>query len=297
MGNRFEITVVAGSIYDALSHIDDAVNEIRRIEKLLTTFNDSSQTNLVNRNAGIQPVQVDKEVFDLILRSKKISELTQGAFDITYGSVDTRFWNFDQTMKSLPDPEVARQRVRLINFKNVILDESDTTVYLKEQGMRIGFGGIGKGYGADRAKWILMKRGVLSGVVNAAGDLTAWGMHTNGQPWTIGIADPNAARSAFSFLEISNTSVATSGNYEKFVVIDGKKYSHTINPKTGMPVTGIKSVTIISPSAEFSDAMATPVMIMGIDVGLDLVNQVKDMACIIVDDKDQVHTSKNIRLK
>jgi thiamine biosynthesis lipoprotein len=91
--------------------------------------------------------------------------------------------------------------------------------------------------------------------------------------------------------------VATSGNYEKFVVIDGKKYSHTINPKTGMPVTGIKSVTIISPSAEFSDAMATPVMIMGIDVGLDLVNQVKDMACIIVDDKDQVHTSKNIRLK
>jgi thiamine biosynthesis lipoprotein len=297
MGNRFEITVVAGSIYDALSHIDDAVNEIRRIEKLLTTFNDSSQTNLVNRNAGIQPVQVYKEVFDLILRSKKISELTQGAFDITYGSVDTRFWNFDQTMKSLPDPEVARQRVRLINFKNVILDESDTTVYLKEQGMRIGFGGIGKGYGADRAKWILMKRGVLSGVVNAAGDLTAWGMHTNGQPWTIGIADPNAARSAFSFLEISNTSVATSGNYEKFVVIDGKKYSHTINPKTGMPVTGIKSVTIISPSAEFSDAMATPVMIMGIDVGLDLVNQVKDMACIIVDDKDQVHTSKNIRLK
>jgi thiamine biosynthesis lipoprotein len=187
--------------------------------------------------------------------------------------------------------------VRLINFKNVILDESDTTVYLKEQGMRIGFGGIGKGYGADRAKWILMKRGVLSGVVNAAGDLTAWGMHTNGQPWTIGIADPNAARSAFSFLEISNTSVATSGNYEKFVVIDGKKYSHTINPKTGMPVTGIKSVTIIPPSAEFSDAMATPVMIMGIDVGLDLVNQVKDMACIIVDDKDQVHTSKNIRLK
>jgi thiamine biosynthesis lipoprotein len=211
--------------------------------------------------------------------------------------VDTRFWNFDQTMKSLPDPEVARQRVRLINYKNVILDESNTTVYLKEQGMRIGFGGIGKGYGADRAKWILMKRGVLSGVVNAAGDLTAWGMHTNGQPWTIGIADPNAARSAFSFLEISNTSVATSGNYEKFVVIDGKKYSHTINPKTGMPVTGIKSVTIISPSAEFSDAMATPVMIMGIDVGLDLVNQVKDMACIIVDDKDHVHTSKNIRLK
>jgi len=297
MGNRFEITVVSDNAQNAEGSIDAAVSEIRRIETLLTTFNDSSQTNIINKNAGIQPVQVDKEVFELILRSIKISELTQGAFDITYGSVDKRFWNFDQEMTSLPDPKEARERVRLINYRNVILDESNTSVYLSEAGMRIGFGGIGKGYAADRAKMILLKSGIESGVVNAAGDLTTWGLHPNGHKWTIGIADPNVARSAFSFLEITNMSVATSGNYEKFVMIDGKKYSHTIDPKTGMPVTGIKSVSVISPSAELSDAMATPIMIMGIRVGIDLVNQVKGLACIVIDDEDHIYTSKNIQLK
>jgi len=261
---------------------------------LLTTFSESSQTNLINRNAGIRPVKVDLEVLELIARSKKISELTQGAFDISYGSVDKRFWNFDQHMDSLPDPVEAKKQVQLINYKNIELDEAGQTVFLKEKGMRIGFGGIGKGYAADRAKGVLLEKGVQSGIVNAAGDLTAWGNQPNGHPWTIGIADPNALREAFSYLEVSNLSIATSGNYEKYVMIGGKKYSHTINPKTGMPVNGIKSVTILSPSAEFSDAMATPVMVMGTKVGLNMINQIKGVGCIIVDDDDIVHTSKNI---
>jgi thiamine biosynthesis lipoprotein len=294
MGNRFEISVVSRNEISASAHIDEAVNEIQRIEKLLTTFSESSQTNLINRNAGIRPVKVDLEVLELIARSKKISELTQGAFDISYGSVDKRFWNFDQHMDSLPDPVEAKKQVRLINYKNIELDEAGRTVFLKEKGMRIGFGGIGKGYAADRAKGVLLEKGVQSGIVNAAGDLTAWGNQPNGHPWTIGIADPNALREAFSYLEVSNLSIATSGNYEKYVMIGGKKYSHTINPKTGMPVNGIKSVTILSPSAEFSDAMATPVMVMGTKVGLNMINQIKGVGCIIVDDDDIVHTSKNI---
>jgi Membrane-associated lipoprotein involved in thiamine biosynthesis len=117
--------------------IDDAVEEIKRIEKLFTTFDESSQTNLINRNAGIAPVKVDKEVYDLIERSKKISTLTQGAFDITYGSIDKRLWNFDKTMTSLPDPQTAKQLVRLINYRNVILDEKNCSVFLKEKGMRL----------------------------------------------------------------------------------------------------------------------------------------------------------------
>jgi len=241
-------------------------------------------------------VQVDNEVFELIRRSKKISGITQGAFDITYGSIDKRLWNFDKNMTALPDPGVAKQRVRLINYKNIILDEKNSTVFLREKGMRIGFGGIGKGYAAECAKALLQKKGIKSGIVNAAGDLTAWGYQPDGKPWTIGIADPNASREIFSHMNITNTSVATSGNYEKFVVIDGKKYSHTIDPKTGLPVTGIKSVTIICSNAEIADAMATPVMIMGIKAGIDMVNQVKGLACIIIDENDQIHTSKNIHL-
>jgi thiamine biosynthesis lipoprotein len=297
MGNRFEISVVADDELWANECIADAVNEIRRIEKLFTTFDESSQTNLINRNAGIAPVKVDKEVFELIKRSKRISDITQGAFDITYGSIDKRLWNFDKTMTSLPDPHTAKQLVRLINYRNVILDQNNCTVFLKEKGMRIGFGGIGKGYAAEKAKSLLQQKGIESGIVNAAGDLTAWGYQPNGKPWTIGIADPNASRHAFSFLDITNTSIATSGNYEKFIQIDGKKYSHTIDPKTGLPVRGIKSVTVISPNAEIADAMATPVMIMGIEVGLNMINQIKGIACIIIDDNDTIHTSKNIHLK
>ncbi len=297
MGNRFEISVVTDDEEWANARIDEAVSEIKRIEKLLTTFDENSQTNLINQQAGIEAVKVDREVFNIIQRSLRISQLTQGAFDITYGSIDKKLWNFDQNMKSLPDPNTAKQLVRLINYRNVILDETNCTVFLKEKGMRIGFGGIGKGYAAECAKKIMQEKGVSSGIVNASGDLTAWGYQPDGKPWTIGIANPDKTGQAFSHLEITDMAVATSGNYEKFVMIDGKKYSHTINPKTGLPVTGIKSVTIISPNAEIADAMATPVMIMGISVGIDMVNQVKGLGCILIDDNNRIFTSKNIQLQ
>src|SRR4051812_11450520 len=297
MGNTFEITVVANDERWAHEKTGQAVDEIKRIEKLLTTFDENSQTNLINRMAGMEPVHVDREVFELIKRSLKISGVTDGAFDITYGSIDKRLWNFDRTMTSLPDAETARQSVRLINYRNVLLDEQACTVLLKEKGMRIGFGGIGKGYAADMARNLLVKAGVHSGIVNASGDLVAWGKQANKEPWTIGIAHPDNARSAFSTLNISDLAIATSGNYEKYILIDGKKYSHTINPKTGLPVTGIKSVTIISPYAEIADAMATPVMVMGVNAGIDLINQIQHLGCIIVDDNNNIYTTKNIQLK
>ena len=297
MGNRFEISVVDEDSISAEKHIDAAINEIRRIEKLLTTFSDDSQTNLINQNAGIKAVKVDREVFDLIDRSLKISLLTQGAFDISYGSIDKRLWNFDVTMKELPDEETARKSVKLVNFKKIILDEQKGTVFLKEKGMRIGFGGIGKGYAADKAKNILKERGVKSGIVNAAGDLITWGAQPNGKPWTIAIANPNNILTAFSTLNISDMAIATSGNYEKYAIINGKKYSHTIDPKTGLPVSGIKSVSIICPGAELADAMTTPVMVMGVEVGLNLINQLPKMACIIIDDYDNIYYSKNVNIK
>jgi thiamine biosynthesis lipoprotein len=163
--------------------------------------------------------------------------------------------------------------------------------------MRIGFGGIGKGYAAERAKWVLRSMGVESGIVNASGDMVTWGFQPNGKPWTIGIADPNSADHVFSFMNITNMAVATSGNYEKFIMIGSKKYSHTINPRTGLPVTGIKSVTIITTNAEIADAFTTPVMIMGTEAGLDMINQIKDIEAILINDDDRIYTSKNIRLK
>jgi thiamine biosynthesis lipoprotein len=296
MGNRFELSVVAEGEQWANERIDAGIEEIKRIERLLTTFSDDSETNQVNSNAGIKPVAVSRETFGLIKRSIMISQVTQGAFDITYGSIDKRLWNFDQQMTSLPDAETAKNMVRLINYRNIMLDEDNCTIFLKEVGMRIGFGGIGKGYAAERAKLIMKQQGVTSGVVNASGDLTAWGLQPDGKKWTIGIANPDASHQIFSYLNISEMAVATSGNYEKFIMIDGKKYSHTINPHTGLPVTGIKSVTIITTNAEIADAMATPVTIMGVHAGLHMINQMKDIEAILIDDHDRLYTSKNINI-
>jgi thiamine biosynthesis lipoprotein len=297
MGNMFEITVVDERDSLAFEHIETAVLEIQRIENLLTTYKDNSQTHIINQNAGIRPIKVDSEVFELIERSLRISHITDGYFDISYGGIDKSFWNFNRDMKQLPDPELVKKHLKLVNYKNIILDQENHTVFLKEKGMRIGFGGIGKGYAAEMAKRVLQERGVVSGVVNASGDLTTWGTQADGKPWTIGIADPDNAALPFSYMNITNTSVATSGNYEKFVMIDGKKYSHTINPKTGMPVSGIKSVTIICPNAEIADAMATPVGIMGIDAALNMVNQINHLECIIIDDFNKIYSSQNINLK
>jgi len=296
MGNRFELSVVSDNEAWAQQCIDAGIAEISRIEKLLTTFSDDSQTNQINRNAGIRPVTVDREVFDLIARSLRISDLTQGAFDITYGSIDKSLWNFDVNMKQLPDAETARKSVRLINYRNVILDAENTSVFLKEKGMRIGFGGIGKGYAADRAKIVMKQFGAESGVVNASGDLSAWGYQPNGNKWTVAIANPDLKDEVFSYMTITDMAVATSGNYEKFVMIGGKKYSHTINPRTGLPVSGIKSVTIITAHAELADAMATPVTIMGVKTGLDLINQMKNIEAVIIDDNNVLYTSNNINL-
>lgn len=296
MGNRFEISIVSDDKNWAFEIIEEAVKEIQRIETLLTTFDENSQTNQINKFAGIKPVKIDKEVFELIERCNRISQLTQGAFDITYGSINKKLWNFDTSMTALPSQAVAKKMVQLINYKNIELNKTETSVFLKEKGMRIGFGGIGKGYGAEMAKKIMQNNGVQSGIVNASGDLTVWGKQPNGKPWTIGIADPNNAKYHFSSLELTNTSIATSGNYEKFILIDGKKYSHTINPKTGLPIEGIKSVTLITPNAEFADAMATPISVMGIKVGLNLINQINNLEGIIIDDSDNIFTSKNIKL-
>ncbi len=297
MGNSFQISAVAENEEWAHERIDAAIREIQRIERLLTTYNEESETNLINRNAGIMAVPVSRETFDIIQRSIRISVITQGAFDITYGSVDKRLWNFDTHMQKLPDRETAKKMVRLINYRNIVLDNEKTTVFLKEKGMRIGFGGIGKGYAAERAKSVMMELEVDSGIVNASGDLAAWGYQPDGKPWTIGIANPDSAGQIFSYMNITNMALATSGNYEKFIMIDGKKYSHTIDPRTGLPITGIKSVTIISPNAEVADAMATPVMIMGMKAGLDMIDQIKEIEAIIIDDEGRIHTSQNIHFK
>lgn len=295
MGNGFEFTAIHLSLANCKSAVDAAIAEVKRIEQFLSTYNENSEVNQINANAGIAPAVVSDELIQLIIRACHLSKLTQGAFDITYGSVDKRLWNFDQTMTELPDAEIAKASVSLVNYKNIIIDEDKSTIFLKNEGMRIGFGGIGKGYAAECAKAIMLSMGIHDGAINAAGDLTVWGRQQNGDKWQVGISNPDAKDQYFTKIGVDSGAVATSGNYEKYIIINGQKYSHTINPKTGLPITGIKSASIICPNAELADALTTPVMVMGVEAGLHLINQLRDVSCIIVDDDDVIHTSKNLR--
>jgi thiamine biosynthesis lipoprotein len=296
MGSRFDISVVDQSKESANEYIDIAISEISRIENIISSWNPSSQTSLINKNAGVKPIKVDDELFDLIERSLVISKLTDGAFDITYASMDI-IWKFDGSMIEMPSDIVIKKSVDKVGYENIVLNKKEKTVYLKLKGMRIGFGAIGKGYAADKAKELLKSKGVKAGIINASGDMNTWGKQPNGEDWKVGITNPLDKNKTFALLPISNTSVVTSGNYEKFVEFDGQRYSHIINPKTGYPSSGIVSVSVFAAKAELADALATSIFVMGKNIGIDLINQLKGIDCILVDDKGKVHTSNNITLE
>jgi thiamine biosynthesis lipoprotein len=295
MGSRFDITVVADNQGKGDEYINAAVNEIRRIEKMISSWDSLSETATIIKNAGIKPVKVDKELFDLIARSIKISKLTSGAFDITYASMD-RIWKFDGSMKKLPSEEKIAGSVEKVGYKNIVLDQQTQTVFLKKKGMRIGFGAIGKGYAADKAKQLLISMGVPGGIMNASGDLTVWGTQPDGKPWMVGITNPLNKNRVFSWFPLDNNAVVTSGNYEKFVEFNGEKYSHIIDPRSGWPVSSLSSVSIFAPKAELADALATGVFVMGRETGLDFVNQIPGIECVIIDDRGKIYTSENIKL-
>jgi thiamine biosynthesis lipoprotein len=289
MGDRFEISVVGDNPNWAEERIDDAIAEINRVEKLLSAFSDDSAINQINRNAGIQPVKTNGEIFRLIDRSLQISALTHGSFDITYYAADKDAIDSNDT-----PIKIASKKA--VSYKNVILDANAQTIFLQQEGMRIGLGANSRGYAADRAKYILQMLGVSSGVINAGGDLLTWGAQPDNEPWTIATADPSQNTQPFANVNISNMAIATSVNAAKYTTIINNKHLSAINTKKGFPVSGIKSVSIISPGAELADAMATPVMSMGINAGLYLINQLNQMACIIIDDHDRIYTSKDISI-
>jgi thiamine biosynthesis lipoprotein len=289
MGNQFEISIVADNMLWAEERMTAAVNEINRIEKLLSAFNDDSQVNEINRNAGIKAVKVSPEIFWLIDRSLKISALTHGAFDITYYSDRSNGSSADKVANGSTSPVITNYS----NYHNVILDAELMTVFLKEKGMRISFAANSKGYAADRAKYILQMQGVSSGVINAGGDLLTWGAQPNDEPWTIAAADPDQQDQPYANLNISNMCFATSVNADKYASINNKLY---ISSKKGFPVSEIKSVSILSPSAELSDSMATPIITVGVNAGLYLINQLNQVACVIIDDHHRVYTSKGVSI-
>ena len=296
MGSAFELLVVEEDPERAGKLLDMGIEEIKRLEKLLSEFIPESYTSRINSNAGREAVILDEEIFNLLERCKKISSLTGGTFDITVGPLK-KLYNFKNALIKFPDKRTIRQTLRKTGYHNLILSKNTSSAFLAMEGMYISFAAVGKGYGADRVKKIWLEEGLKSGYINASGDLTVFGTKPDGSPWKMGIANPDNTREILYYIPVHSASVATSGDSEQYFISDGKRYSHNIHPKTGLPLQGIKSVTVISPSAELSDALATAVYVMGINKGIEFIDQLPDTHCIIIGDNNTHHFSKNLDLK
>ena len=296
LGSPFEISLVAKDTLEANGYIDVAINEVKRIENLISDWIPTTLVSVINANAGVKPIKVNEELFELIERSIKISKLTDGAFDISYASMD-KIWKFDGSMTTMPSPEAIQNSVAKVGYKNIILDKEKQTVFLKLKGMKLGLGGIGQGYIADKIKEVLKEKGVVAGLINVSGDISTWGKQPDGQQWKVGIKNPINKNKIFATFPLEDTAVETSGSYEKYVTFNGIRYSHIIDTRTGYPAIGLTSVTIFAKTTELADALATGVFVLGKEVGMNLVNQLPGIGCIMVDDKGTIIVSKNIDLK
>ncbi|HAY3544652.1 TPA: FAD:protein FMN transferase [Elizabethkingia anophelis] len=292
MGSRFQITLVDKDSISAEQNIDKAVAEITRIENLISEWRPETQISQVNQNAGIKPIKVDREVFDLTKKGLYFSKLTDGAFDISIVAMD-KIWKFDDSMDELPSEQAIKESVRNVGYQNIILDNTNCTIFLRNPGMKIGFGSIGKGYAADKTRDLMKSMGVKAGIIDASGDISTWGTQPDGKLWAIGINNPFNDHKMAAVLYFKENSVTTSGSYEKYAEIHGKRYSHIMNPKTGYPSTGLTSVTITGPNATMANGFSTSVMVLGEKEGLKLLKQFPEYHYLLITDKGKI--IKNIK--
>ena len=293
MGSMFKLGIVSKDKDFATELLEIGIKEIERIEDLLSEFRVDSMTSKINEDAGIAPTLLNKEVFGLIERSLQISQISNGAFDITIGPLK-KLYQFNNSEFDFPKAGQITKALKGVGYEKVKLDASSLMVKLKEPGMRISFAAIGKGYAADQVRKIWKSLEVESGYINASGDLCAFGKNEESNPWTIGIANPNKKNTPLLHLVLRDRAIATSGDYEQFFMHMGKRYSHSLNPKTGLPLSGIKSVSVISPSAELSDGLATAVYTLGEKAGISFVNSLPQTHAIVINEKDEVHFSEDI---
>lgn len=293
MGTAFSLGVLAENHAQANQWLEMGISEIKRIENLLSEFLSSSETTRINVHASHNPVKIDTEVFELLKRCCSISLLTKGDFDITVSPLK-KLYQFKNSRFEMPERQVIKHTLRCVGYQKMVLSTDDSTIEFSHPQTRISFAAIGKGYASDKVKKLWLENGVKSGYVNASGDLNAFGQKADGTFWKIGIANPDDKNKMLLFVPMKNSSVATSGDYEQYFSFREKRYSHNINPHTGMPLSGIKSVTVFSPGAELSDALATAIYVKGIVNGIAFANQMPQTHCIIIDDKNKIFFSDKL---
>ncbi len=259
--------------------VDSAFTELGRIEDLMSEWQPGTPVSLINRSAGLRPEEVPEELVGIIKRGVAYGWLTSGAFDITWRGMGP-LWTFGDDFR-VPEENEIREAVERVDFRKIVINGN--SVFLPEAEMAIGLGGIAKGYAIDRAGLKIRQAGISNFLVDGGGDILAVGM-VNGRPWLVGIRDPRGDRSdLIKKLSVSGGAVVTSGDYERFNIVDGRRYHHIIDPRTGFPADKCRSVTVFAPEAERADVLATAVFVLGPEEGLKLIKQAGDAETLIVD--------------
>jgi thiamine biosynthesis lipoprotein len=290
MGTEVMIKVAGPESAETDAAIEAAFGEISRLEGVMSNFIPSSEISRINASAGRSTVPVSPELYSVIDRALYFSKLTGGAFDISFASVG-RLWDFRKRV--VPSRESVRQALTLVDYRKIRLDPETNGVMLTRPGMEIGLGGIGKGYAADRAMSVLAERGIENAMVMAGGDTLIRGTR-NGEPWRVGLRNPDVKDGILAVLPLENQAISTSGDYERFFMKDGVRYHHILNPKTGFPAEGCRSVTILAPNAFTSDPLSTGVFVLGPEKGLALIEKLDGVEGIIVDGGGVMHLSSGL---
>ena len=292
MGTVVEITLVGDDEEGAKKAALQAFQEIKRIEQLMSPWINSSDVTRINRSAGEEWVKVSPETLRVIKKAKEISELSEGGFDITVGPL-TQLWRIARERGIPPSTEELKRKLDLVNFRNLMIDQ-EGKIFLRKKGMAIDLGGIAKGHAVDRAFELLRTLGYKNLIVNAGGDLRVGGSKID-QPWSIGIQDPRSPEKIMATVTISDSAIATSGDYEKFFIYQGKRYHHIFNPKDGLPSDGCQSVTIVCKEGMVADALATAVFVLGPEKGYALCQKLKGVDCLIVDKEGKISLSLGLK--
>jgi thiamine biosynthesis lipoprotein len=290
MGTRCSVELWSEDRAKGEAAMTSVFDDMRRIDRLMSTWKEDTEVSTVNREAARHPVPVSPELFGLLQESVKYSELTHGAFDITYASVG---YLYDFKKGVHPDAQAIKDALPGINWRHMILDAKKSTVYFQRPGMRIDLGGIAKGHSVDRGIEILRKQGITRAMVNAGGDTRIIGDRF-GRPWVVGVRDPDHAGKTFLKLPLTDTAFSTSGDYERYFDEDGKRYHHILDPKTGDSARKCRSVTVISGTATRTDALTKSVFIMGPEAGIEFINTLHDVDAVAVSPDGKVFYSKGL---
>ncbi|MDH4227895.1 MAG: FAD:protein FMN transferase [Deltaproteobacteria bacterium] len=295
MGTELKVKIYSSTAAEeaaALNGFDAVLKEFQRIEDMMSEWKEGSAISEINRNAGIQPVRTPPELFTVIRASIEVSKITGGAFDVSWAAM-RGLWNFTPGSEKVPDKKGIEKRLPLVNYKNIIIDEKNMTVFLKKKGMAIGLGAIAKGYAVDMAMMELKKLGMNNALITAGGDMRVQGKEGS-EKWRIAVKHPRDKTKLLLSLPLENISISTSGDYERYFIKDNVLYHHIMSPKTGYPARGARSVTIIGPDTMTTDALATAVFVMGAKEGMALVEKLPGIEAIIIDTEGSMTKSSGI---